>query len=146
MLKHLTALEADYRELPSPDPVKAEAHLWSMRLLRRYAEALWFAACAIRRAHRGHQDVQFEWLCGQLCTIWLWDFHAPELTISVPSWGGAPRGPLIMFMLTAIGEVVPEEKLPSPYALRDAVQRERNEREKARQLGLFLRERRPLQE
>jgi hypothetical protein len=48
-------------------------------------------------------------------------------------------------MLAAIGEVVAkEEKLPSPYALRDAIVRERKERETAPQLGLFLKRHMPL--
>jgi hypothetical protein len=109
------------------------------------AEAVWLTARAIRRAHRGHRNVQQEWLYNQLCAVWLWDFHANELTYSVPSWGGPPYGPLIAFMLAAIRQVVSEEELPSPYALRDAILRERDERERARQLGLFLQERRPLQ-
>ena len=113
-----------------------ERDCWSIAMLRQRAEAAWLTARAIRRAHRGHRNVQREWLCNQLCTVWLWDFHAPDLTCSVPSWGGAPYGPLIEFLRAAIREVVAEEELPSPYALRDAIRREAAEREKARQFGL----------
>jgi hypothetical protein len=113
-----------------------ERDCWSIAMLRQRAEAAWLTARAIRRAHRGHRNVQREWLCNQLCTVWLWDFHAPDLTCSVPSWGGAPYGPLIEFLRAAIREVVAEEELPSPYALRDAIRREGAERENARQFGL----------
>jgi hypothetical protein len=113
-----------------------ERDCWSIAKLRQRAEAAWLTARAVRRAHRGHRNVQQEWLYNQLCTAWLWDFRAPELTYSVPSWGGPPYGPLIKFLLAAIREVVKEEQLPSPYALRDAILRERDERENARQLGL----------
>jgi hypothetical protein len=112
--------------------------LWCITRLRRRVLTELLAARAIRRAHRGHGNVQQEWLYNQLCTVWLWDFHANELTFSVPSWGGPPYGPLIDFMLAAIRQVPSEAELPSPYALRDAILRERKERENARQLGLFL--------
>ena len=122
------------------DKPDAQFGFWCITRLRRQVLRDLLAARAIRRAHRGHGDPQFEWLCNQLCTVWLWDFHAPDLAYWVPSWGGSPRGALIAFMLAAIGEVVAkEEELPSPYALRDAIVREREERENARQLGLFLR-------
>jgi hypothetical protein len=113
-----------------------ERDCWSIAMLRQRAEAVWLTARAIRRAHRGHRNVQQEWLYNQLCTVWIWDFHEPKLKYAVPSWGGAPYGPLIEFLLAAIREVVTEEELPSPYALRDAILRERAERENARQLGL----------
>jgi hypothetical protein len=139
MLKHLGALAADYRvQFSDDDDVRTERDLWCLEMLRQRAEAVWLVARAIRRAHRGHRNVQREWLCSQLCTIWLYDFHAP-LTYSVPSWGGPPYGPLIAFMQAAIREVVSEdEELPSPAAIRDAILRERDERENARQLGLLL--------
>ena len=128
------------------DKPDAQFGFWCITRLRRQVLRDLLAARAIRRAHRGHGDPQFEWLCNQLCTVWLWDFHAPYLHYSVPSEGGSPRGALIAFMLTAIGEVVSkEEELPSPYALRDAILREREERENARQLGLFLRRYLPLE-
>lgn len=113
-----------------------ERDCWAIAMLRQRAEAAWLTASAIRRAYRGHRNVQQEWLYNQLCTAWLWDFRAPELTYAVPSKGGAPYGPLIEFLRAAIREVVAEEELPSPYALRDAIRRERDERESARQLSL----------
>jgi hypothetical protein len=113
-----------------------ERDCWFIAKLRQRAEAAWLTARAVRRAHRGHRNVQQEWLFNQLCTAWLWDFRAPKLTYSVPSWGGPPYGPLIEFLRAAIPEVVTKEELPSPYALRDAILRERDERENARQLGL----------
>jgi hypothetical protein len=123
----------------------AQFGFWCITRLRRQVLNELLAARAISRAHRGHGNMQFEWLCNQLCTVWLWDFHASDLAYWVPSWGGSPRGALIAFMLAAIGEVVvKEEELPSPYALRDAILREREERENARQLGLFLRRYLPL--
>jgi hypothetical protein len=127
------------------DRPDAQFGFWCITRLRRQVLRELLAARAIRRAHRGRGDPQFEWLCNQLCTAWLWDFHAPDLRYWVPSWGGSPRGALIAFMLAAIGEViVKEEDLPSPYALRDAIVREREERPNALQLGLFLRRHLPL--
>jgi hypothetical protein len=118
---------------------------WCITRLRRQVLRELLGARAIRRANRGQGDPQFEWLCNQLCTAWLWDFHAPDLKYSVPSGGGAPYGPLIAFMLAAIDEVVvKEEELPSVYALRDAIVRERVERENSRQFGLFMKHRMPL--
>jgi len=105
------------------------------------AEAVWLAARAVRRAHARRANVQHEWLYDKLCIVWLHDFHAP-LTYSVPPRGGPPRGPLIAFILAAAGLVMSEP--PSPETVRDAIDRERKEREIARQLGLFLKERRPL--
>src|SRR5262249_10259307 len=145
MLRQLDAFAAGYHEqFSGDDDVQTEHDLWCIAAPRRRVEAVWLAACAIRRAHRGHQNVQREWLYNQLCTVWLWDFHAPELTVRVPPLGGPPYGPLIAFLLAAIREVVSEEELPSPYALRDAIRRERDERQTARQLGLFLEKRRPM--
>jgi len=129
------------------DKPDAQFGFWCITRLRRQVLRDLLAARAIRRAHRGHGDPQFEWLCNQLCTVWLWDFHAPDLAYWVPSWGGSPRGALIAFMLAAIAEVVSkEEELPSPYALRDAIVRELEERECARQLGLSLKRYLPLKD
>src|SRR5262245_39746769 len=121
--------------------VKTEYDLSCLAGLRRRPEALWLAARAIRRANARRANVQREWLYNQLCTVWFWDFHA-LLTYSVPSRGGPPYGPLIAFILATAGLVMPEP--PSPETVRDAIDRERMERENARQLGLFLADRRPL--
>jgi hypothetical protein len=123
----------------------AQFGFWCVTRLRRQVLRELLGARAIRRANRGQGDPQFEWLCNQLCTTWLWDFHAPDLAYWVPSLGGPPRGALIAFMLAAIGEVVTkEEELPSVYALRDAIVRERVERENSRQFGLFMKHHMPL--
>ena len=127
---------SDSANQPRRTDYRTERDLRSIAALRQRAEAAWLTASTIRRAYRGHRNVQQEWLYNQLCTAWLWDFRAPKLTCSVPSWGGAPYGPLIEFLLAAIREVVGEEELPSPYALRDVIRREQDERENARQLGL----------
>ena len=84
--------------------------------------------------------MQREWLYHRLCTVWLDHFHAPGLTYSVPSRGGPPYGPLIAFILAAAGLVMPE--LPSPKTVRDAINRERIERENAKQLSFYFLERR----
>ena len=119
-----------------------ERDCWAIAMLRQRAEAAWLTARAIRRAHARRVNVQHEWLYNQLCTVWLWDFHAP-LTYRRPSLGGDPYGPLIAFMLAAAGLVMSEP--PSPETVRDAIDRERDERESARQLSLFLAARRPLE-
>src|SRR5262245_15691239 len=120
---------------------KTEYDLSCLARLRRRPEALWLTARAVRRANARRASAQHEWLYNQLCTVWLWDFLAP-LTYSVPPRGGPPRGPLIAFILAAAGLVMSEP--PSPETVRDAMDRERMERENARQLSLFLADRRPL--
>jgi hypothetical protein len=119
-----------------------ERDCWAIAMLRQRAEAAWLTARAVRRANARRASVQHEWLYNQLCTVWLWDFDA-LLTYSVPSRGGPPYGPLIAFILAAAGLVMPEP--PSPETVRDAIDRERMERENARQLSLFLADRRPLE-
>jgi hypothetical protein len=121
--------------------VRTEADLYWLAMLRRRPEATWLAAAAIRRANRGQKNQQREWLYHRLCTVWLDYFHAPELSYSRPSRGGPPHGPLVAFMLAAVRQITPEDALPSPETLRDAIDRERRERENARQLVLQLRKR-----
>ena len=163
MLKHLDALAELYRQaflprLPvdqfralltgraSPigfEDVRAERDLCSIAALRLRAEDDWLTARAIRRANARRANVQHEWLYNRLCTVWLNDFHAP-LTYRRPSRGGDPYGPLIAFMLAVAALVMPES--PSPETLRAAIDDERMGRENARQLGLFLKDWRPLQQ
>jgi hypothetical protein len=121
--------------------VRAVRDFWGIAGLRQRAEAVWLAARAMRRANARRANVQHEWLYDRLCTVWLYDFHA-RLTYSVPPRGGPPRGPLIAFILAAAGLVMSEP--PSPETVRKAIHDVRKEREIARQLGLFLKERRPL--
>src|SRR5262249_33700529 len=126
-----------YRAQFTDDDARTERDLWGLEGVRQRAEAAWLTARAIRR----RANVQHEWLYNRLCTVWLYDFHAP-LTYRRPSRGGDPYGPLIAFMLAVAALVMPE--LPSPETLRAAIDGERIERENARQLGLFLKDRRPL--
>src|SRR5262249_48930275 len=153
MLKRLAAFEAAYRteftlvdEAARADAVtntvRVTPDLWAIEGLRKQALGLWLYACAIREAHARRANVQRAWLYNQLCTVWLRDFDAP-LTYSVPSRSGPPYGPLIAFILAAAGLVMSEP--PSPETVRDAIDRERMERENARQLSLFLADRRPLE-
>jgi hypothetical protein len=97
---------------------------------------------AIRRAYRGRKDARQEWLVSQLCGIWLDHFHAPGLTYSVPSRGGPPHGPLIAFLQAAMRRVL--HVTPNAETLRDAIDRERVERENARQLRFELERRKAI--
>ena len=111
MLKHLDAFAELYRRTCAPDfPLdqleailagrakpfledkKTEGDLWCMSRVRRRPEAIWLAADAIRRANARNSSTQREWLYHRLCGVWLDHFHAPRLTYSVPSKGGAPYG------------------------------------------------------
>jgi hypothetical protein len=89
MLKHLDVLEEDYRAQPSPDAVRAEADLWHLDQLWLYPEAMWLAACVLRRANARRADVQRVWLHHRLCSVWLEYFHGAELRYSRPA-GAAP--------------------------------------------------------
>jgi hypothetical protein len=141
MLTRLAAFEADYRTRFTGDDIKTEADLWWIGMLRRRPEAMWLACRATRRANPRRKSMQREWLYHRLCGIWLDCFHGRDLTVSVPSTGGAPRGPLIKFMLAAMKQVMPRRALPKPESVRDAIYRERDERENARQLRLELEQR-----
>ena len=100
-------------------------------------------ACqAIRRANKGHRNPQREWLISRLCGIWLDNFHAERLTVTV---GGQPGGPLINFLLAAMRQIMRQA--------RSAARRERCARrsiangEAARtrgKHGLDLRQRAPM--
>jgi len=146
MLKCLAAFETAYQteftlvdEAARADAVtntvRVTPDLWAIEGLRKQALGLWLYARAIRRANARRANVQHEWLYDRLCAVWLYDFHAP-LNYSVPSRGGPPYGPLIAFILAAAGLVMPEP--PSPETVRDAIDRERMERENARQLGFYF--------
>jgi hypothetical protein len=123
-----------------PDDVKSECDLWCLKILRRRTEATWLGARAIRRANAGRKSVQREWLYHRLCTAWLDHFHAPDLRYSRPAKGGEPYGPLIAFMIAAIRQIMPEDA-PSAETVRDAIDRERRERDNVKQLTLPLWER-----
>jgi hypothetical protein len=146
MLKCLAAFEAAYqteftlvdeaaRANAVTDTVRVTPDLWAIEGLRKQALGLWLYARAIRRANARRANAQHEWLYDKLCMVWLYDFHAP-LHYSVPSRGGPPYGPLIAFILAAAGLVMSEP--PSPETVRDAIDRERMERENARQLGFYF--------
>jgi hypothetical protein len=158
MLKHLDAFAELYRQtwLPQlPDDqfeavitrpaavltadLKTEAGFFFIRKLRERAEAVWLGAQVIRQANARHANVQREWLYYRLCDIWLDHFNSPALTYTRPSRGGPPTGPLIDFMRAAMRQIMPENKLPKPEAMRDAIDRERRNREYAKQLWLDLR-------
>jgi hypothetical protein len=140
MLKHLGAFALDHRaQFPRADDIKTERDLFYIQRLYWRAEAVWIIARALRRANAGHRNTQREWLYHRLCGVWLDHFGARSLSYSVPSLGGPPYGPLIAFMLAAIRQVVSEEALPSPETVRDAIDRDRRERENAKQLVLRLR-------
>jgi hypothetical protein len=120
-----------------------ERDLWCIARLHQRTLATRLAACAIQRAYTGRKSIQREWLYHRLCGVWLDYFHAP-LTYSVSSRGGPPHGSLIAFMLAAIRQIMPEQDLPKPATIRDAIIRERAERKKIQQLTLQLRRRMPV--
>ena len=131
---HGLSASASVSQPRRPD-YRTERDFCSIAALRLRAEDNWLTARAIRRANARRANAQHEWLYDKLCIVWLYDFHAP-LTYSVPSRGGPPYGPLIAFILAAAGLVMPEP--PSPETVRDAIDRERMERENARQLGFYF--------
>jgi hypothetical protein len=155
MLKHLKTSAEQYRQAWLPDftvdqldvvvtgramavvdDVRTARDLWCIAMLHRRAEATWLAACALRRANRGHHDSQREWLISRLCGIWLENFNGQHLGVSRPSRGGKPGGPLIRFLTAAMRQIMP--LLPDAETLADAIERERAERQNARQLRLKL--------
>jgi hypothetical protein len=132
MMKHLGAFTLDHRaQFPHADDIKTERDVFYIQRLHRRAEAVWLVARALRRANQGKRNVQHEWLCHRLCTVWLDYFHAPGLSIT-------RGGPLIRFMLAALRQVMPQEELPSPETVRDGIKRERDERANAAQLCFEL--------
>jgi hypothetical protein len=123
------------------DELLMEHHRFYLDRLRGRALAYIFGCEARRRANAGRRDSQREFLISRLCGIWLYNFGAPDLTVTVPPLGGPPRGPLIKFLLVAMSQIMPRRELPSAEALRDLIDRERRARENAKQLGLNLRRR-----
>jgi hypothetical protein len=121
-----------------PGNVKTERDLWCMKMLRRRPEATWHACRAIGRANRRRRNPQREFLISRLCGIWLNNFGAQYLTVTVPALGGEPRGPLIEFLLAALREIMPRRELPDRETLRDLIDREREGRDNVRQLRLQL--------
>jgi hypothetical protein len=129
MLRRLDALEEDYRAQPSPDVAQGDMYLWSLNQLWLYADAMWLAACVLRHANARRADVQRAWLYHRLCSVWLNHFHGVELRYSRPSRGGAPYGPLIEFILTAMRQIISKDALPAVETVADAIDRERSDRE-----------------
>ena len=135
MLKHCAALANLFAREPAfADDIKHERDLYYIERLRRRAEALVVAAERIRWAHRSRANEQHEWLISRLCSVYLDNFNAAELRVSTPSRGGPPGGPLIGFLAATMGLVLP--KLLGPEGMRDAIRRQRQGREGARQLWL----------
>src|SRR5262249_6186476 len=150
MLKNLDKFAADYCAAfaPTDEAARADAvtntvritpDLWAIEGLRKQALGLWLYSRAIRRANKGRKSMQREWLYHRLCRVWLDHFHADKLTYNVPSRGGPPYGPLIAFVLAAARVVMSE--LPSPETVRDGIDREKVERENAKQLFFYFWER-----
>jgi hypothetical protein len=118
--------------------MRTEADLWCLKVLWQRPEATWLAARAIRHANKGRKSPQREWLYHRLCGIWLDHFNGQHLSFGRPGGGGKPKGPLIAFLLVAMRQVIAQQALPDPEALAEAIVRERQERERARQLHLFI--------
>jgi hypothetical protein len=141
MLKAIDLFAAKYRQLwqphrstaefeanimgvaSPPADRRAEAHIWSMKILRRYVVANLSACEALRRANEGHLNSQREWLVSRLCCIWLDYFHASGLGYSNPTIKKGPlEGPLIDYLTAAMRQIMPRP--PKPRTLRDAIDRE----------------------
>jgi hypothetical protein len=147
MLESLDAFEADYRaqfRLPADAAeqadetvrnaaVKIERDLWWLAGLRRRTTDVWLAAQTQKDANDRKKSVQRAMLYHWLCSIWL-DHFSGELTYDRRS--GEPSGPLIDFMLAAMRQIMPEDALPKREAMRDNIDRERNEREDLKQQHL----------
>jgi hypothetical protein len=127
----LPRLPAD--EFQANIAVKTERDLWALRNLWLRTQAVWLATRVILRRNAKRKNFQREWLYHRLCGLWL-DHFDGELKVSVPPSGGPPGGPLITFMLAALRQIVSADALPSSYTVRDAIDRERRERENLRQL------------
>ena len=134
MLKRLDAFTELYRQAWFPDDERTERDLWCLKMVRQRPEHTWLACRAIRRANRRRSAPQHEWLVSRLSSIWLWDFRGGDLTVTIPSLGGPPGGRLIRFLMAAMRQIMSE--LPSPDTLRDMIDRERQGRDDAKQLGL----------
>lgn len=122
----------------APEDVRLQRDFWSISRLRRRPMSLWCAARAIRRASPANP--QREWVISRLCDIWLNNFGGQHLGVRRPSTGGKPYGPLIDYLLAALRQVI-DGDLPDAETLKDHITRERRERDRARQLQLFLKER-----
>jgi hypothetical protein len=151
MLKNLAAFEADYRaEFPSGVwktdrnyeikrniANKTERDLSCLKdLRRRTGDVLLLARARQRTRHQQHGMLYF-----RLCQLWLDHFQ--------PGSELPPKGrfctPLVNFILAAMRLVVPPSELPQPETVRDAIERERTERENLKPGGLVERLRRELE-
>jgi hypothetical protein len=146
MLKLINSLAALYQDMPAPRgdaiKIKHQRDLYYLDRLRQRALSHILGCQALRRANHGQSDSQYEWLISRLCGIWLTNFNGQHLGVSRPSKGGKPCGPVIRFLLAAVRQIIPPRLLPDPETLKKAIERERAERENARQLGLQLKQRR----
>lgn len=149
--------DLDFRIKSRPDDVHLR-DLYFLEMLHRRALALMFARIAKQRANadrkrrkkdaprkRLKKDAQREWLVSRLCGIWLNWFSTADgrhrsyehLTITRPTLGGPPEGPLIEFLTAAMRLVMPDA-VPDAEKLSYAIERERKERGRAAQLKLQL--------
>lgn len=115
------------------DDLRTERDLSRIQGLRQRAEAVGRTAQALITAHSGGDArsrdvrVQREMLYHRLCTVWLDHFHGTKLAYSRPKRGGKsgkPTGPLIRFILTAMRQIMPEDKLPKAETVSDNIDRE----------------------
>ena len=130
MLESLDAFEAEHHaQFTQPDDIKTERDRYYLKKLRLRAEALWIAALILQHTNTGRRSAQREWLYARLCALWLEHFYG-ELTYDRS--GGEPSGALVEFILAAMRQVMPENKLPKRETVRDAIDRERHYRERLR--------------
>jgi hypothetical protein len=136
ILRRIGALAKLYQRIPArPDDIMQERDLFYLDRLHRHALSQVLGCRAMQRANAKRHDSQRAWLISRLCGIWLIDFRAPELGFTVPPQGGEPYGPLIDFLRAAMRQVT---AAPSPHTLRRAIERERDDREGAKQLRFYF--------
>jgi hypothetical protein len=80
----------------------------------------------LARSVKGKCDPARDWLYWRLMAIWS-NSLGGTLTVSVPSQGGDPGGPLIRFLVAAVGIAV--GKAPNAHTLRTVIRRERRHRQ-----------------
>jgi hypothetical protein len=150
MLEKLDAFAEDYcaEFKPTDDATRTDAvtntvrfkpDLWCIEKLRQRVGAVLLYTEVIRRANARQQSNQRMMLYHRLFTVWLDHFQAAKLKYDRKA--KKPSGQLVDFILTAMRQIMPEDALPSREAVRDNIDRERDDRaEVKRQVTLLLRQ------
>jgi hypothetical protein len=144
MLNALARYEKDCRARFPDASERSKSDLWHIDMLRRRPMAMLLAAQAKMRASRGKKGktkVQRQWLIHRLCGVWLEHFGADYLSSYWVPEDKPPGGPLVDFILTAMAQVMPPNRMPSPWAVLDGIKRDWKERDNATQRYVEQRQR-----